>query len=134
MLCAVNPPGATFAGLSQAVVICGGSILVTSGHVPVDESGNIVEGEFETQVSAAFESLARTLKAANVGFESVARLTTYVTDYSPDMLPTFRKVRSRYLSADTPPASVLIAAAALYDPRVRIELEAIAVVPENRNL
>lgn len=128
MLEAVNPPNANFPGLSQAVVIRGGNLMVTSGHVPTDDKGELVTGNFEEQVVAAFENLARTLKSAGVGFESVARLTTFVTDYEPGMIATLRAVRGRYLSGNVPPASVVIAAAALYDPRIRIEIEAIAIV------
>lgn len=129
MLQGINPPNAAYPGLSQAVVIRGGNLMVLSGHVPIDESGNIVSGDFEAQVVAVFENLGRTLRAAGVGFESVARLTTFVTDFEPGMIATLRAVRSRYISGKTPPASVVVAAAALYDSRIRIEIEAIAVVP-----
>lgn len=128
MLTALNPPGASFPGISQAVIIRGSGVLFSSGMVPVDETGNVVEGDFEAQVSAVYENIGKTLKAAGLGFESIARLVTYVTNYDPAMVATIREVRSRYLSKDIPPAGVLVAAAALYDPRVRIEVEFVAVV------
>ena len=130
MLKAANPPNANFPGLSQAVIIRAGNLMVTSGHVPTDDKGELVTGNFEEQAVAAFENLARTLKSAGVGFDSVARLTTFVTDYEPSMIDTLRAVRSRYITGNVPPASVVIAAAALYDPRIRIEIEAIAAVPQ----
>lgn len=129
MLQAVNAPGAAFPGVSQAVMVSGGRLLVLSGHVPVDATGNLVTGNFATQLAAVFENIGRTLAAAGVGFEAVARFTIYVTDYDASMLATLREVRSRYISASTPPASVLVAVAALYDPRVRVEIDGLAVVP-----
>ena len=103
MLQGINPPNAAYPGLSQAVVIRGGNLMVLSGHVPIDESGNIVSGDFEAQAVAVFENLGRTLRAAGVGFESVARLTTFVTDFEPGMIATLRAVRSRYISDNPPP-------------------------------
>lgn len=129
MLVPVNLPNAAPSSISQGVILQGKGIFVSSGHVPVDENGELVTGNFEAQVTAVFEAIGRTLTAAGLSFDCVARLVTYVTDYEPAMVDTIRKVRSRYLSKDKPPASVLVAAAALYDPRIRIEVEVIAVVP-----
>ena len=111
------------------MVIAGGRLIVLSGHVPVDVSGNLVTGDFEAQLSAAFENIGRTLAAAGAGFESVARFTIYVTNYDPSMLPILRTVRNRYISATTPPTSALVGVGALYDPRVQVEIDALAVVP-----
>ncbi len=129
MLVTVNPPNSAWPGVSQGVVLQGKGVFLTSGHVPLAENGELVTGDFEPQVVAVYEGIGRTLQAAGLTFEHVARIVTYVTNYEPSMIDTIRKVRSRYLSKDHPPASVLVAAAALYDPRIRIEAEVIAVVP-----
>ena len=129
MLLSVNAPGASFPGVSQGILIKGGRLLALSGHVPVDAAGNLVTGDFEAQLTAVFENIGRTLAAAGAGFEAVARFTIYVTDYDPAMLAVLRQVRSRFVSAEVPPASALVAVAALYDPRVRVEIDALAVVP-----
>ena len=130
MLQAVNPPNAAFPGISQAVILRRGRPMYLSGHVPVDEAGELVEGNFEAQLEAVFANLGRTLRAASVGFESVARITVFVVGYQPEMLPVLRRVRARHVSATTPPASALVAVAALYDPRVSVEIDAVAVVPD----
>ena len=128
MLQSVNAPGASFPGVSQGILIQGGRLLVLSGHVPVDVAGDLLTGDFQTQLTAVFENIGRTLAAAGVGFEAVARFTIYVTDYEPAMLLVLRQVRSKFISAAVPPASALVAVAALYDPRVRVEIDALAVV------
>jgi len=129
MLQPVNAPGASFPGVSQGILIKGGQLLALSGHVPVDAAGNLVTGDFAAQLTAVFENIGRTLAAAGVGFEAVARFTIYVTDYDLGMLPVLRRVRNKFISAEVPPASALVAVAALYDPRVRVEIDALAVVP-----
>jgi len=114
----------------QAVIMRRGRPMYLSGHVPVNEAGELIEGSFEVQLEAVFASLGRTLSAAGVGFESVARITVFVTGYQAEMLPVLRRVRARHVSASTPPASALVAVAALYDPRVCVEIDAVAVVPD----
>ena len=104
--------------------------MVLSGHVPIDAAGNLVVGDFESQLTAVFDNIGRTLAAAGTDFASVARFTIYVTDYSPDMVAILKRVRANYIRMDRPPASALIAVAALYDPRVRVEIDALAVVAD----
>ncbi|MGE0211299.1 MAG: RidA family protein [Parvibaculaceae bacterium] len=129
LLTPINPPSAAWPGVSQGMILKGNGIFVSTGHVGVDEQGNVIDASLEDQVVALFESLGRTLKAASLGFEHVARMTTYVTDFESETVDTIRRVRSRYFNADAPPASVMIGVAALYDPRLRVEAEIIAVVP-----
>ena len=129
MLQGINPPGAAWSGVSTGVLGRGSGIFVSSGHVGADEKGEIVTASLENQLVALFEGLGRTLKAAGLGFEHIARTTYYVTDYEPALVDTLRKVRSRYLGQETSPASVLVGVAALYDPRIRVEAEVIAIDP-----
>jgi 2-iminobutanoate/2-iminopropanoate deaminase len=129
LLTPINPPNAAWPSVSQGMILRGSGTFVSTGHVGVDERGNVIDTSFEDQVVALFESLGRTLKAADLGFEHVARMTTYVTDFETETVDTIRRVRGRYFNADAPPASVMVGIAALYDPRLRVEAEIIAVVP-----
>ncbi|MBB3773421.1 enamine deaminase RidA (YjgF/YER057c/UK114 family) [Angulomicrobium tetraedrale] len=126
---AFNPPGASWPGLSQGTMLRGSGIFLLTGHVGVDAQGEPVTSSLEDQIVALFENLRNTLKAGGLGFEHVGRLTAFVTDSDPAMIDTLRRVRARYLNPDAPPASVLVQVVALYDPRLRIEIEAIGVVP-----
>jgi enamine deaminase RidA (YjgF/YER057c/UK114 family) len=129
MIEAVNPPEATWPGLSQGVVVRDGSLMFLSGQVAAPAESGGIPNDFETQVRSAFDSLGAVLGAAGVGFDALVRLTYYVTGYSPDLIGVIKAVRTPLLSTERPPASVLIPVAELYDPSVRIEIEAIAVVP-----
>ncbi|EIP84734.1 Endoribonuclease L-PSP [Burkholderia humptydooensis MSMB43] len=61
----------------------------------------------------------------------MARLTYYVADYEPSMLPILREVRSEFVDADehTSPASAVVAVVQLYDKAVRVEVDGFAVLP-----
>ena len=84
--------------------------------------------EVEDQVVALFENLKRTLAEAGLGFAHVARMTSYIKSYDPEFMATFRAVRLRYFNADCPPASVMVQAG-LYDDRLLVESEVIAIAP-----
>lgn len=126
MLTPFNPPGEAWPGLSQAVEVSGADILVTSGITATDDAGEVIAGDFEAQVEAVYRNMGKVLAAAGTDFGSIARITTYLVNFEPSMISTIRKVRGRYLSEKCPPASVMIGVAALYDPRLRIEVEIIA--------
>jgi enamine deaminase RidA (YjgF/YER057c/UK114 family) len=130
-LVAVNPPGAAYAGLSQAVIARADNLMFITGHVAIADDGEIVKGDFETQLDATFRNIGRTLRAAGTSFESVVRFTYYVVDYEPEMLSILRKVRSRYITGDVAPASTFVAVAALYDPELRVEIDGVAILPSN---
>lgn len=130
MIKAINA-GAGFPGVSAATLASEGSLLFLAGHVGVDDSGEVVEGGFEAQTRALFENLKKTLGAAGVGFEALAKMTTYITDPSPEALAAFKKVRNSYVNMDCPPSNALVTVAALYDPSVKIEIDGIAIVPRH---
>lgn len=130
MFKAINA-GPGYSGVSMGVLVENGSMLFLSGHVGSDETGEIVQGDFETQVRALFENLGKTLAAAGVGFEALVKMTTYVTDPSPEALAAFKKVRNSYVNMDCPPSNALVTVAGLYDPSVKIEVEGIAIVPRH---
>ncbi|MGO4568753.1 RidA family protein [Rhizobium sp. 2YAF20] len=128
MLKAVNPPDATWPGLSQGMVIRGGGFFVSGGHCGLDASGEPITTSMEDQIVAMFEGLKRTLTQAGLGFEHVARTTCFVREFDPELLKTIKAVRARYYNSDCPPASVMVQAG-LYDSKLFAEIEVIAGVP-----
>ncbi|ACC73931.1 RidA family protein [Paraburkholderia caribensis] len=133
MLTAINPPGISYAGISQAVQ-ASGEILVLGGHVSADEKDNFVDGDFETQVRTTFQALERTLRAAGAGFDAVARFTYYVPNFEPSLLPIFKRVRAEFITGENPPASTFIPVVQLYDSRAKIEIDGIAVTPSKTRI
>lgn len=127
-LTAINPSGMSWPGVSQAVLGRGG-ILVSTGHVGADAAGEPVTSSVEDQIVSLFENMKATLSAAGLGFQHVMRLTSYVSSFDPEFMATFRSVRARYFDLECPPASVMVQAG-LYDPRLLVETEFVAIVPE----
>ncbi|MNW10454.1 hypothetical protein D3C71_2076770 [compost metagenome] len=55
-------------------------------------------------------------------------MTLYVKGYQPEQLETVRAVRDRWLNGHAP-ASALIGVQALFRPDVRVEIDAVAMLP-----
>ena len=103
-----------------------GQLLFVSGQIPVDpKTGSIVDGDITAQADRAMRNVAALLKAAGLGFEHVARTTVFLADMND--FAAMNAVYARYV-VDPPPARATVQVARL--PRdVRIEIDAIAVIP-----
>jgi 2-iminobutanoate/2-iminopropanoate deaminase len=124
----INPPGAVWPGVSMAVLDRQRGVFVSTGHVGIGPDGAPVTTSIEAQVVALFENLKTTLAAAGLEFSHVARMTSYIRSYDAEFMATFRAVRLRYFNPDCPPASVMVQAG-LYDERLLVESEVIAIAP-----
>ncbi|MEQ9447786.1 MAG: RidA family protein, partial [Rhodospirillaceae bacterium] len=89
---AINPEGFQIPGISQGMVVPAGNLLFLAGHVSLGPNG-IVGSDIAAQLTQIFENMKVTLAEADADFSHIARLTIYVRDYHPDMLPTIREVR-----------------------------------------
>jgi reactive intermediate/imine deaminase len=123
----VHPDGlAAPNGFSQ-VVEFSGKLVAVSGQVAFDADGRVVgPGDAEAQTRQVFANLQTALAAAGASLENIVKLTVYLTDIGD--LAAVRRVRNEVFDPAAPPASTLVAVAALVDPALRVEIEALAVV------
>lgn len=102
------------------------SIVFLAGQGPISADGQLVGAEdFQVQVRQTFENLHTVLEQAGASFDSVVKLTVYLTHVSK--LPDFARVRDEFMIG-SPPASTLIGVSALALPGMMIEVEAIAAL------
>jgi len=121
----LNPDGLpTPPTFTQVVVASGARTVFVSGQVA---AGSPEDGDFADQARAVHANLAIALEAAGARPSDVAKLTTYVVEYRPDLLPAIAEARAGVFGEHRP-ASTLVGVAALAQPQFRIEVEAIAVV------
>lgn len=114
----------THDGYSEAVVV------VTGGLKTIFVSGQVGEGpELDSQMRSAISNLKDVLGKAGASMEDVVKMNTYIVDYGPESLETFRGVRKELLGDSDMPASTLVGVEALALPEWLIEIEAIAVLP-----
>src|SRR4051812_36878707 len=106
-------------------------MICISGQVSVNERGEVVgKGDLKRQTEQTYENLKSALAAAGATFRDVVKMNLYVDGLKPEHVPLLREVRSRYISAEQPPASTLVGVSALVGADWLIEIEVVAVVAE----
>ena len=126
----LNPEGLSKPkGFTQVVVARPSRVIYVSGQVPLNANGEIVaRGDFRGQVTQVMENLKTALAAAGATMKDVIKANYYVVNLKPDQVAVIRDVRSKYFSADHPPAGTLVGVTALVQEGYMIEIEAEAVV------
>ena len=126
----LNPNGLNKpSGYTHVVVTEPGKLVYISGQVAWDSKGEIVgKGDLRAQVTKALENLKIALTAVGATMNDLIKVNYYVVNLKPDQVPIIRDVRSKYLSAEHPPASTLVGVTALVREDFMIEIEAVAVV------
>ncbi len=110
-------------GYSEAVIV------ENNGVQTIYISGQVGEGEnFETQFRDAINKLLKTLENTGATFKDVVKYSTFVVNYQPEYLDTFRAVRKELLGDTDMPASTLVGVETLGAPSWGVEVEAIAVI------
>jgi reactive intermediate/imine deaminase len=117
-------PDAVF---SQAVKV--GNIIHVAGQVAVDENRQVVgEGDSEAQARQAFANLARVLEEAGSSIADVVRVTVFLV--GSEHYAGYAAAKRDYL-AEALPAGTAVVVAGLMDPRFLLEIEAVAVLPDD---
>jgi enamine deaminase RidA (YjgF/YER057c/UK114 family) len=116
-------------GYSHAVRVPGGSVVLVSGQVGLDDHGDLVAGGVRGQAEQVFTNLGRALDSAGATFADVVKLNYYCADaVTPEDIDVVRQVRDRYVNVNAPPASTFVVVRRLVRPELLIEIEAMAVV------
>jgi len=126
----LNPEGLSKpTGYTQVVVAQPGKLVYVSGQVGVNAKGDVVgKGDLRAQVTQAMENLKTALAAAGATTRDVVKVNYYVVNLKEDQFAVIREVRSKYWSAEHPPASTLIGVTALAREDYMIEIEVVAAV------
>jgi 2-iminobutanoate/2-iminopropanoate deaminase len=108
-------------------VIAQGRTLYVAGQVPIDAGGEVVGDDAATQARQVLTNLAAVLEAASATLADVVKTTVYLTNL--DDRAAVGEVRRAHFAGD-PPANTLLVVAGLADPRYLVEIDAIAVLPD----
>ena len=117
----------------QVGVATGSRTAYIAGQVARDGDGKpVAPGDLAGQVEQAYRNVATALAAVGGSFEDVAKMTVYVVDWTPDKFAAFGEGAYRAaaaIGADLVKPITLIGVAALGEPDLLVEVEAIAVLP-----
>jgi enamine deaminase RidA (YjgF/YER057c/UK114 family) len=130
----LNPDGLPQPRHFRQVAVASGSRLVfLAGQVARTADGEPVgAGDLAAQVEQAYVNVATALAAVGGSFDDVAKLTVYVVDWTPDKMAPYgagmKRAKER-LGANLARPVTLIGVAALGEPDLLVEVEAVAVLP-----
>lgn len=114
------------AGFGYSRAVRAGDLLLVAGTTAIDEDG-IVRGIGDAGAQTAFviDRIAAALAQAGAGLEHVVQTRMYVTDIS--RAEEIGRVHGERFGAH-PPVAAMVQVAALIDPRMLVEIEAMAYV------
>ena len=124
---AIAAAGAPRAIGPYSPAIQAGNLLFLSGQIPIDPAtGTLVEGGIAIQTERVMRNIGALLEAAGAGFQHVVRTTVFLADMNE--FAAMNECYAKFVT-DPPPARSTVQVARL--PRdVRVEIDAIAVLPE----
>lgn len=128
----VNPPSLPApSGFSHAVTARGGSLVFLAGQTALDADGRIVGGGIVAQFEQALSNLLAALAGAGGSPEHLAKLTIFAVD-PEDYRAHARQIGAVWqrLAGRDYPAMALIGIVRLWDEPALVELEGIAVLPD----
>jgi enamine deaminase RidA (YjgF/YER057c/UK114 family) len=111
-------------GYSRAVAA--GDFVFVSGCTSVADGVFVHEGDAEAQTAQAIANVAQALEALGVGLADVVRTRMFVTDIS--RWEEYGRAHG-IAFGEAMPATSMIGVAALVDPRMLVEVEAVAYKP-----
>lgn len=126
----INPPTLPQPDVyAQVSVATGSRTVFIAGQVARDSEGKPVgDGDLAAQTEQAFTNVNAAIVAAGGTFADIAKLTVYVVDWEPGKLEQLGAGAGR-TGLDLVRPITLLGVAALGEPDLLIEVEAIAVLP-----
>jgi 2-iminobutanoate/2-iminopropanoate deaminase len=116
----VRPPAGPYA---HSVELPPGSrVLYVAGQTGTAADGSIPDG-IEAQAETAWANLIAVLEGCGYGLADVVQMKTFLT--RREDREGYNRVRSRYLGEHRP-ASTFLIVAGLADPKMLVEIEAVA--------
>ena len=103
-----------------------GRTVYVSGMVSMDAEGNVVgEGDIAAQTEQVLQNVRTALLEVGGDLSDIVKVTVFITDMT--LYDRIHEVRRRHFSPPYP-ASSMVEVSALIDPRLLIEIEAVAVI------
>lgn len=117
-------PWEPLVGYSRAVRV--GDVVYVSGTTATDKDGNIVgEGDPYKQTCQALRNVEAALRGVGASVQDVVRTRIFVTD-----IEGWDEIGRAHgeVFADIRPATSMVEVSRLIDPRMLVEIEAVAVI------
>lgn len=128
----INPDGLPKNPAFTNVIVVTGKVktIYIGGQDAVDASGKIVgKGDIRQQTEQVLANLQTALKAAGAELEHIIKWNVYVVQGQP-LQPGFEVFQQVWGNRPNPPAITFMFVSGLSNPDFLVEMDAIAVVPQ----
>jgi 2-iminobutanoate/2-iminopropanoate deaminase len=103
-----------------------GDYVFVSGQVAVRPDGTVVTGDFAAEVRAVLDNVRNVVSAAGGSLEDVCKVTVFLGNTT--LFEAMNRVYEEYFRPPYPARSTVLAP--LSNPDLRIEIEAVAYIPD----
>ena len=119
-----NPKSVALAGKYSlgCEISPGARVLFVAGQIGLDGAGKLADG-IEAQCDQVWRNIGEVLKAANMGYSDIVKITSFLTDSR--FIAANRSVRDKYIK-EPYTASTLLIVQGLADPAMLVEIEVTA--------
>jgi 2-iminobutanoate/2-iminopropanoate deaminase len=118
--------GAPPKGVYSPAIAASGPMVFVSGQGPVDPAtGNLKLGSFEEQARLTFNNVTTLLEAAGTSWKNVVKVGVFLAD-----LGHFGQMNEIYKGYLTEPYPARTTVQAVLPPGMLIEVDCIAIIPE----
>lgn len=107
---------------SQA--IAAGGFVFTAGQIPLDPSGQMVQGDIKAQTRQVLNNLKAVLEAGGSGLDRIVKTTVFLKDMGE--FAAMNEVYAEFFAKEPPARSTIEVARLPKDARVEIEAVATA--------
>ena len=104
-----------------------GNLLFLSGATARNTEAE--HGDMAAQTDVILKRIQHIVQAEGGSLDNVVKITSFVTDISKEAGAATHQVRAKYFGENLP-ASTRVQVAGLVEPHLKIEIEAIVVLPE----
>ncbi|HEY7914247.1 MAG TPA: RidA family protein [Blastocatellia bacterium] len=128
----VNPPAlAEPVGYSNGISAAGGKLLFIAGQVGWNREKRFVSDDFADQFALALENVAAVVREAGGEPSHIVRMLIFVTD-KKEYLSQVKAigVAYRHVMGKHYPAMSLVEVSGLVEDLAKVEIEAMAMIPE----
>lgn len=122
----VHPPRPTYSHVQTTPISSTSTLVTIAGQIGVDPDTQSVASTFAEQVQVALANLGKCLAAAGATPADIIKITHFVVNLDPK--DTTRAAAYVKFMGDHRPPSTLLGVAALAEPSILYEVEAMAIV------
>ena len=115
-------------GVYSPAIVAKGPMVFVSGQGPLDENGEFQFGTFAEQARLTFDNVSKLLEASGTSWEHVVRTGVFLAH-----LENFQEMNEIYEEYLTEPYPARTTVKAGLPPRMLIEVDCVALVPENES-